>query len=335
MKRMAVLLIYAYAAFSLLSCTQGDKGGGVEINGQWVLRSILYPEGYKQHLDTDSWLRIYDDTCFYQCEVAAAPTGIMFVPMQMEHYSLVRKGKHEYFYMQNGETHPFHVVDDTTIVIQERGCKFTWCQTDAYEEKYVKNIVNVIKEEAKGGGKTTHRYVFSYAEHELESENLLLTCILTAIIIAALNYAFYSYNKRKRMRQELQLIEQEQRSLPEPVRKAKNTVEEDFHHSDFYISLHRKIANGERLNKEDWNEIENQLKNVYPRFVSTLFNLHSMSQVEYRVCLLLKLNVGLTEMSNVLCKDKSSISNTRRRLYEKVFDKKGTGKDWDEFIHSL
>ena len=33
--------------------------------------------------------------------------------------------------------------------------------------------------------------------------------------------------------------------------------------------------------------------------------------------------------------EKYQISSMRRRLYKKVFDKDGSGKDWDEFILSL
>ena len=32
---------------------------------------------------------------------------------------------------------------------------------------------------------------------------------------------------------------------------------------------------------------------------------------------------------------KEAITSNRRRLYEKVFGKKGTPKDWDSFILSL
>jgi hypothetical protein len=44
---------------------------------------------------------------------------------------------------------------------------------------------------------------------------------------------------------------------------------------------------------------------------------------------------GPIEIASVLCKDKSTISSIRKRLYKKVFDKEGSGKDWDEFILSL
>jgi hypothetical protein len=51
--------------------------------------------------------------------------------------------------------------------------------------------------------------------------------------------------------------------------------------------------------------------------------------------MLLKLRVKPADIALVLKKDKSSISSIRSRLYRKVFDKPGTGKDWDEFVQTL
>jgi hypothetical protein len=51
--------------------------------------------------------------------------------------------------------------------------------------------------------------------------------------------------------------------------------------------------------------------------------------------MLLKIRTAPAEIATVLNKDKSTISSMRRRLYKNVFDKDGSGKDWDEFILSL
>lgn len=119
------------------------------------------------------------------------------------------------------------------------------------------------------------------------------------------------------------------------MKEAMNSVEEEFHNSDFYISIRKKITDGNRLAKDDWDSIEKQFKSVYPRFTSTLFSLYNMSKTELQVCLLLKLNTSPSEIASVLCKDTSTISSIRSRLYTKVFGKKGSSKDWDEFIYSL
>ncbi len=137
------------------------------------------------------------------------------------------------------------------------------------------------------------------------------------------------------MERELKQITEERNVIPEPVRAAMNDVKEEFHKTEFYQDIHRRIAAGVRLAQEDWDVIEAQLNRVYPRFTSTLFDLRKMTEVEHQVCLLLKLGAMPTEIAVVMCKDTSTISTIRSRLYKKVFGKNGGSKAWDEFIYSL
>lgn len=328
------------ASFVLLSCSGSDRQEGLVLNGAWELEKIVYPDGETFQYDQDdlTLLRIYDDSCYYECRILVAPSGKMAVPGMKEHYTLIDQGKDNYLYLQEKNQFPLTVINDSTIVIQETGRKYTWKVCTTYSEDAIAEITNIVRNDVNDGSDPSHRYVFSYAERHLKSVNHTLIYTLIFIVVAFmmfLNYAYFLYRNKKRVEKQLKMIEQERQSLPEPVRIAMNSVEEEFHQSDFYISLRKKIANGERLSKEDWNGVEEHFKSVYPRFNSTLLNLRSMSQTELQVCQLLKLNVSPSDIATVLCKDKSSISSIRSRLYSKVFDRKGSSKDWDEFIHSL
>ena len=77
------------------------------------------------------------------------------------------------------------------------------------------------------------------------------------------------------------------------------------------------------------------MKVVYPRFSSSLYGLYNLTPTEFQLCMLLKIRTAPAEIAMVLNKDKSTISSIRRRLYKKVFNKDGSGKDWYEFILSL
>ena len=336
----AVLLGILLVACSGHEATEGDFA----LQGTWVLESTQEYEGEVHKYDqiNRSWLRIYDDSCYYECYVDMAPTGKIFAPTAMEPYTLIERGPNDYLYLQDDNTHPFNVLNDSTITIQEKGLKYTWKTTRSYDEKTLSNILNIIKEDMENSGELSHRYVLSYAEHQLESANHRLTfalytiaiIVLSALLVASILYI--RYRRKKQVEQELRQLEQEREALPEPIREARNTVEEDFHQSDFYLALRQKITRGERLSQEDWNGIEEHFKQVYPRFTTTLLTLRNMSALELQVCQLLKLGCSPSEIAEVLCKDKSSISTIRSRLYGKVFGKKGSSKDWDDFIiHNL
>lgn len=344
MKLLSLKNIWLFAVLAVValtvSCTEEEKQREFSVKGVWELQQVMSPSGYvEEYRERDmTWLRIYDDSCYYQCRKATAPNGMMVDPQGIVTYTYIDKGGNEVLYLQNGNTQPLTIVDDSTMVIQEYGSKYTWHMCNNIDEERCREIVSAVKSDENNTDGASHRYVFSVAESELKTTNHALIYTLICIAVALfliINYARNLYRNKKRVEQELAQIAQEREAMPEPVREAMESVEDDFHKSEFYTALRKKIISGERLHKEDWDAIETHFKSVYPRFSSTLLSLYNMSQVEYQVCLLLKLNTSPSEIANVICKDTSSISTIRSRLYQKVFGKKGSSKDWDEFIHTL
>ena len=112
-------------------------------------------------------------------------------------------------------------------------------------------------------------------------------------------------------------------------------VETEFFQSDYYRDLRRRIEAGVNLSPQEWQELEQRLKSVYPRFSSSLYGLFNLSPAEFQMCMLLKVRTSPAEIAAVLKRDKSTISSMRRRLYKKVFGKDGSGRDWDEFVLTL
>ena len=104
--------------------------------------------------------------------------------------------------------------------------------------------------------------------------------------------------------------------------------------SDYYVSLRQRIQDAGRLSTDEWQKMEEALRPVYPDFATTLRSFR-LSDVEYQVSLLLKLRIPLKDISTVMCKDATTISSIRSRLYQKVFQKKGGSRDWDDFIATL
>jgi DNA-binding CsgD family transcriptional regulator len=139
----------------------------------------------------------------------------------------------------------------------------------------------------------------------------------------------------ERMERKLAEIEEERTLRPELVSDAMKQVESEFFQSDYYMDLRRRIEAGTTIKPAEWKDLEQRLKVIYPHFSSSLYGLYNLSPTEYQVCLLIKIHTTPIEIASVLCKDKSTISSIRKRLYKKVFDKEGSGKDWDELILSL
>lgn len=101
--------------------------------------------------------------------------------------------------------------------------------------------------------------------------------------------------------------------------------------------LNDKTTNdfGKKLSVKDWLELSTEVNDRYPKFKERILELCEISELEYHVCLLLKVGVSLKSISVLTSKTKSFVSAIRKRLYFRAFGKSETPEKWDEFIHSL
>lgn len=105
--------------------------------------------------------------------------------------------------------------------------------------------------------------------------------------------------------------------------------------SPAYAELKRHMAEGRPLPEASWAEVAALVDETYSGFTEKLYSLCRMSQQDYRVSLLIKLRLQPKDIATLTAHSKESVSSTRSRLYFKVFGKKGSTKDWDDFILSI
>mgnify|MGYP007069941660 CR=1 FL=1 len=105
--------------------------------------------------------------------------------------------------------------------------------------------------------------------------------------------------------------------------------------SPVYLRAKQLIAEGRSLGEGDWAELAEAVDGVYSGFSEKLYGLYPMSDQDYRVSLLIKLRLQPKDIATLTAHSKESVASTRSRLYQKVFGKKGSTKDWDDFILSI
>lgn len=89
------------------------------------------------------------------------------------------------------------------------------------------------------------------------------------------------------------------------------------------------------LKDEEWQQIGRGIDDVYDNFTNRLLTLVELSDLELKVCYLVKLGVAPSAIALMLYKTKAAITMLRQRLYEKITHQKGTAKQLDEFILSF
>ena len=111
---------------------------------------------------------------------------------------------------------------------------------------------------------------------------------MALVAAAVMAYAHRLRQRKREVERKLAEIEEEHALRPTLVADAMRQVETEFYQSDYYIALRRRIETGGNLSPQEWQELEQRLKSVYPRFSSSLYGLFNLSPSEYQMCMLLK-----------------------------------------------
>ena len=90
-----------------------------------------------------------------------------------------------------------------------------------------------------------------------------------------------------------------------------------------------------RLSEDEWRQLAEAVNAVYPGFDSKLAELCKMSTADYRLCLLVKIEMSPSAMAQILVKTSSGITSARAKLFKRAFGTNGGAADWDGVIRSL
>lgn len=177
----------------------------------------------------------------------------------------------------------------------------------------------------------------------VQRKNFLLAVagfvILVAAIIFIAAYLYYTkYKETKNLRSEILdqakkwLQTQEEKALSE---ERKKQIQECDICKKFHNFADNSMTFAPNITDKDWQELEQVINTVYPRFTERLENLCDISATERQICLLRKIDIAPVKVANLLNKSKQAISSTRERLYEKSFGQKGSPTQWDDYLQSL
>ena len=163
--------------------------------------------------------------------------------------------------------------------------------------------------------------------------------ILTLAFIFIAVYLYYTKHKEtKSLRSEI--LEQAKKWQQTQEEKAlseerKKQIQECDICKKFYDFADNSMTFAPKITDKDWQELEQVINTVYPRFTERLENLCDISATERQICLLRKIDIAPVKVANLLNKSKQAISSTRERLYEKSFGQKGSPTQWDDYLQSL
>ena len=86
---------------------------------------------------------------------------------------------------------------------------------------------------------------------------------------------------------------------------------------------------------EDWKRLEESIMTAFPTFLQIVPDDLTLNAMEEKVCWLTKLKFGSKEIGSLMDKSPQGVDSIRSRLYLKIFKKKGTSKDFNDFIKKI
>lgn len=114
-----------------------------------------------------------------------------------------------------------------------------------------------------------------------------------------------------------------------------NATKREFYDADIDKIISRHERDNMPLKQTEWTDIEEKLLESFPKFRERLYSHNNFSEQEFRICILIKMGISPSVMSTLLATSKSNITQSRQRMQKKVFNGRGSAKDWDRFILSL
>ena len=126
-----------------------------------------------------------------------------------------------------------------------------------------------------------------------------------------------------------------QRDLAIIERDEQEYITQAIRESDIFKLFCQLADNQKHPTIMNWNDLDTTITSYYPQFKERLYGHINLSDFEYHICLLVKIQMSPTQMVLLTNHSKSAISSVRARLYTKVFGVKGSSQKWDEFISSL
>lgn len=143
--------------------------------------------------------------------------------------------------------------------------------------------------------------------------------ISLAALAVVLGLVFISFRRRKKVKEDVAPVQ----------------TKRQFYDKDVSQLLAERLAAGKVLKEADWKLIESRLLESFPTFRDSLYSLYSLSETEYHICMLIKLEVSPSNMAKLMATATSTISQSRLRMQQKVFGGQGSAKDWDKYVLSI
>lgn len=172
-------------------------------------------------------------------------------------------------------------------------------------------------------------------DHQEGGISLWWWIVLTLAVVCTGTYLIYKINGKRKTVPQPEEIQETMGQGSTASSKLESQEKHRFYDAEVSELLNEHLKADKPLRTSDWLFIEERLLASFPCFRTSLYTLFNLSETEYRICLLIKMEVSPSQIAHLLAIGNSSVSQSRLRMLQKSGMGEGTAKDWDSYVLSL
>lgn len=106
--------------------------------------------------------------------------------------------------------------------------------------------------------------------------------------------------------------------------------------TDIYNKFHCATSNDTiKIDSKDWEVLQSKVDTCYTNFTGKLRSIYPISDIDMKICILIKIGINVTGISVILGRTKSTIVSARKKMYYNTYGKVEKPEQWDNFIALL
>ena len=138
-------------------------------------------------------------------------------------------------------------------------------------------------------------------------------------------------------KKKVEILQEENEKYKNNELLVRKSAENLLNESETYQLLQKKAYACRTLNDEEWSELNELVKNVFPGFFTFLSQRNYLlnNSYDFKICVLFRLHIGMKDAGGLVGISKASVSRISSDVMQKLFGERGSGKELKKRLEKI
>lgn len=168
---------------------------------------------------------------------------------------------------------------------------------------------------------------------EAHRQRTAIIVVIIMVIVFVFVFVFVVLSRQRTLRREHQQLLQQNAEYVAMLSSLQS--KDKLQESAIVKRIHALSSRDARPSDEEWQQLQTLIDTQYPQLFPTLNKDYTLTEQETHAICLMVAKCTPSQMCVLMVYTRGGISNLRRRIYQKVTQKDGSGPDLDELVNDL